>query len=678
MNSRLIRPIRDFRKEALDHFKTKTAAKSLLSENTATWGSELLALLYKQHPWLGTYQVNLQVEGTDDSRGYQYGLFMVSPHQDQPSPMGAPRGGNEMVSPAQQPQQPDPAEIIRIPVIVEANKVFPFDLCILPSGEFTICSETRVSAALFDSSTFAPVDPAVVQAGAKPGSNDSAGGFGADVPGDAYTGRSGPDGAMGYIGKRASVDLNALGISQEQVTAFLTKVANDEHLAHQARHEDTFKQAVVKIGHIEAPKTKQASINPDVVGVHKINGGYEVMQLQADGLAFRADRVGNEEANFSPKVKQAAINGELVLVTKNTETLLEVNTDDTAEVITKTASAILTNRHGSNCRGLVLSGVNTLQGETTDSFIVIGEHGSTYQPRVAGFQVKEASPDLTKIASDFRGEGFLHIDDTVYEPIEISNVVSWGDKVVYHADHPIDGRVLLEKTARVQKLVQAGPNRYLIPERARFSQLSGQMKYMSDPTGMSKIASRHDHLNTVKLSHEENGFFKLAGRNVEGLSDLHLVTEHAVMAVCALGDTAEGAKEKVAKASEEGLVRFIAKNKITSVKEKVASPGALTQVVAKAIQVDLVKEASVLGQSDSVDAVLSLGFITPENIDGYIDSVPELEEALSRLCELLLGVRLGLSEVPEKAVSSAVQGLDKAITGLKKLQIRQGTEAAIE
>ena len=95
---------------------------------------------------------------------------------------------------------------------------------------------------------------------------------------------------------------------------------------------------------------------------------------------------------------------------------------------------------------------------------------------------------------------------------------------------------------------------------------------------------------------------------------------------------------------------------------------------ASAVSLDLVKEAAALAsdaEQDTVDAVLSLNFITPENIQGYFNGLPELESAVTRLAELVIGVRLGLKDVPEAAVTAALSGLDRTIDGLKKLQMRQ-------
>ena len=74
------------------HFE-KVAAKFLLGDNPSTYPSELIAHLYKQHPYLGKYQVNISVQGQDESQGYMYGVFLVSQPTDVPPPDGTQQMG---------------------------------------------------------------------------------------------------------------------------------------------------------------------------------------------------------------------------------------------------------------------------------------------------------------------------------------------------------------------------------------------------------------------------------------------------------------------------------------------------------------------------------------------------------------------------------------------------------
>ena len=90
------------------------------------------------------------------------------------------------------------------------------------------------------------------------------------------------------------------------------------------------------------------------------------------------------------------------------------------------------------------------------------------------------------------------------------------------------------------------------------------------------------------------------------------------------------------------------------------------------LRVNLIKEAASLPSSgDTVNSVLSLSFLTPENVDSYVDAIPEYEATLSKLCELLVAVRLGLPDVPESAVLSSIKGLSAALEGFKLLSERR-------
>ena len=88
------------------------------------------------------------------------------------------------------------------------------------------------------------------------------------------------------------------------------------------------------------------------------------------------------------------------------------------------------------------------------------------------------------------------------------------------------------------------------------------------------------------------------------------------------------------------------------------------------------KEAAVLPDVMTVDAVLSLGFINSENVRMYASRTPYLEKCLSMVCELLLGARIGLTEISEFAAARCARALDETIQGLKALALRDVREGA--
>lgn len=67
----------------------------------------------------------------------------------------------------------------------------------------------------------------------------------------------------------------------------------------------------------------------------------------------------------------------------------------------------------------------------------------------------------------------------------------------------------------------------------------------------------------------------------------------------------------------------------------------------------------------AVDAVLSLGFLNPENIATFVGYLPTLDEAQHRLCELLIAARLGLRELSEGSLERAIRALEDVVQGLR-------------
>jgi hypothetical protein len=82
-------------------------------------------------------------------------------------------------------------------------------------------------------------------------------------------------------------------------------------------------------------------------------------------------------------------------------------------------------------------------------------------------------------------------------------------------------------------------------------------------------------------------------------------------------------------------------------------------------QPHLIKEAASIPDPTTVDTVLSLGFVNPDNLMNYVSYLPDMDDVQSKLCELLFGVRLGVSNVPQSALERAVRSLEEVIEGLK-------------
>lgn len=80
------------------------------------------------------------------------------------------------------------------------------------------------------------------------------------------------------------------------------------------------------------------------------------------------------------------------------------------------------------------------------------------------------------------------------------------------------------------------------------------------------------------------------------------------------------------------------------------------------------KTAASMVDVDSVDAVLALNFVNPENVSTFLENLPALEKAATKLASLVLATQLGLQSVSKTAAVRAMFALEDVITGLKSLQ----------
>jgi len=647
----------------------KTAARFNLSDNPNTYPSELIAHLYKQHPYLGKYKVNMTIEGKDESMGYMYGVFLVSHADETPPEMGTARMGETDRSADETAEKESQ---LRVPIIVENKKAYSFDVFITADGKFMPLNEQRVASALFDPSPYALAP----KSEARPIAGASANFAPAD-PSRAHGGGAGAYSDFSGEVKQASVlDKVAAVVPSGEIDAFLTKVASDRSLLDALRLNSHFEDALKRLAIISNDSlAKTAAIEDpieagDPVVITKTPGGYSVKTASADGFAPKETSIPNEVGERLPlDIRQGIVdNGAVLLVNQDNATLLGVEKTAGLEVIAESGVYSVMTKAGKAERAAVVCGMSSLDGRELDMCLVVGPSGAALQEKVAGVRCGDINLDRLDGGLP-SGEGIFVFKTagTVSEPLEIKHTINTRGGTTYIYDHPLSGRGEI-KTASVTRPVIVSDNQYLIPEDSVFVPLTFGSGYASDTIQIDKIASRADLMMRVRLV-GDGSEFSLYGRPVfdktAGLSKAD-----ALLVLGALGDTYPGAMTKLSMAEDGKSVEFVARAKLNAPRRITREADEVSNKIAQAIRADLTKEAAVLTNTDTVDSVLSLNFITPENIQGYVDAIPDIEAAGSRLAELLVGVRLGLSDVPETAVSSALRGIERALQGLKKLQMR--------
>tara|TARA_Y100000114_G_C11764016_1_gene332044 strand:- start:11973 stop:13931 length:1959 start_codon:yes stop_codon:yes gene_type:complete len=634
----------------------KVAAKILLGDNPATYPSELIANLYKQHPYLGKYQVNISIEGQDPSMGYMYGVFMVTHASDVPPEPGVKRMG-EVISQGQA-QAPDPAKAIRIPIIVENKRAYSFDVFISPDGRFMPLNESRVSSALFDTSPFAvaPKPNPAQAASASP-----------SMP----QGSQGRDAPMNATTKMASALFS--NIDRDDVKNFVEDISKQEDLKNAYDINPVFSESLHRMvaGSTVKHSVKTASAPEEFSSavISKTSGGF-IIKTSSALSAGRTVKVSNKEAQLALPVEirqQVIKTGSALMVPDGNEGLPFIEDTEGLSIADKSGVYAVMTKTGSSQRAAVITEVTRIDGTTSDACLVVGKSGASYQEKVAGVRCGDVETASLE-GQEPKGEGVFIFKSAgiVMEPVEVLHTIYEGDQTTFAYTHPLRGLGHL-KVASVNKVVSVDDSTQLIPDDFAFIPLSFGVRYSDDATAMNKIASRNARINTVSLIGNGGEFSFRGGRiDEEALSNLSM--DDTLLALSDMGDTADGAYEKIAMAASGKTAVFQA---TMPQKVKVAEADNSDAVeLTNLIKGNFVKEAATFTNAETVDAVLSLNFITPENVAGYIDSIPTFEESTSKLAELLIGVRLGLSDVPEAAVSSALGGMERAITGLKKLQVR--------
>lgn len=91
-------------------------------------------------------------------------------------------------------------------------------------------------------------------------------------------------------------------------------------------------------------------------------------------------------------------------------------------------------------------------------------------------------------------------------------------------------------------------------------------------------------------------------------------------------------------------------------------------LLKEAMALEMHKEAKALVGVDSLDTLLSIGFINPENIQDFVDCIPDLEETQSKLSSLVFATQLGLQSVPKTAAIRAMNSLEDVLKGLRGLK----------
>ena len=435
----------------------------------------------------------------------------------------------------------------------------------------------------------------------------------------------------------------------------------------------------------------------DVVQIRPHRYGY-ILKVSAapQGMAPQEQQITRQEAQqaFPPEaLQQADQQGAATLTGVDAPAVDPLA--ETPEQITKSGLyKVFEVGTGKQFVGYVVPGLfDPLSGATTPtSLFTNGNQYAMSQEPMMGIMLAQA-PSLPS-SDTIRGLGvFYKTENTAIMatvPYTVLGQVTTPEGETYFSAQDQMGQELqISMGQGLKRPIASGPGSIVIPDSFSFMALDNPIQIGAGQGGMGaanpnqpmKMASAGSMLRVRAW----DDAVELTGGAVEKIgSGMHSPVD-AVFWMAAAGIPQQVSSEIIKISSSKGRpVELFGVQKLSSKADEI---GTLRSKVAASLAVEdlpkpqpLLMEAVMLSKeadsgsvaSQTVDAVLSLNFINRENINTFLENLPQLEEAASKLAELNLAVDLGLSGVPSNVVNRAMASLETVIdrlNGLKQYEV---------
>jgi len=696
----------------LDHVHklsfTKLAMPVKLSDDPSAWQREIASELFKQLPFLGDYAVNVILERVDAEHGYAFGSAIVTNKSQAPEPE----------------QQELPS--LRIPIIVKERMMMPLDVFMDGKGIFPL-SPTRIRERLFRTETFEtttrkPSDRGLVDQLYPPMRTNyglgSSGGVGvggdgmgkmasmvkkkqaggADIwhPGrtDAESGRQMMIASMKSdaprFAKIALIEAIAPTVPEVEADEFVNSITKDEALKVTAAGNPAFQKLAFSIAgakRVSFEKTAEAlveSIRPTVVQLTKLaSGNFKVKYANAGAFSPQEGEVPPEAAAQmagTDKVVEMQPGGTVTVSTnKAQKTSL---TEDKVEQIHDFGIWKVQNM---NTNERLIGHVIPLMDfdmHPLDMYLFTDGGSYSVQDEIAGTRVGH-DVDLP-FADKPEGTGvFVHVDADVARallPMTLQNSAQTPEGTVqYHGETMFGEPVVLTPTPGLQAIAPLGEMEYGIPDSLRWLPLIDPPVFLAkQPLDIEQVADAQAAPGAIDVGSTGKGEFSMEGQPLKKLAKdqkQFLKTADAEFLLVGMGMNQFSAREALSQAEKFGHIKVAGLKTITPLdylhKEMMKKAADALSQFPYGLRRNLVKEASVLDDTETADKVLSMNFINPENVGIFASYLPDLDKASSKLAEMLLATRLGLKQIDEGAVERSMKNLEQVIEGLKALQQRE-------
>lgn len=650
----------------------KLGYEARLSEEVNNWPQEILDELYRQAPFTSDYTPKVVLRTVDQDRRYALGhvellnKLAINPRDDK-TPEGL-RGQQKVI----------------LPVIVKEGKLLPMDL-FLHSGVAEPLVEERLRKAIFRPTLFEaikkrPGDVSLIEQLYPP---HRAGGH----AGGPLVSAAGSAGIRTASAKAEFLMDEILpSIKTAHIEQLEQRMDSDPSLRAALLNNEAVKPFLLKLGMkmVEGDQSGRAyfekvahSIKPTVVQIQRIQGGFRIKTAAPQALIPTADDVDRPTA-------VGTLGGDLVnrvetdgTVTLTSQPAVKETMEDIVVKVVNEFGIYKVRTVGTNKElvGWVFPKVMDLGGELLPLAAFSNGSESAMQENIAGVPIDRATdiidapPDGHGVFYFTRGSGA-----TALVPVTVRSETEMDGQKAFICVTVLGDGITIKMVEGLKTIEKLDEGTVCIPEECGFMPLPNNVELVSVPDDFTKTGEAMTWKEQVRIS-TDGLLYKFNGHEIDKLAGVmetdFLEKDDAVFLGAVLGQEPEKLAHDLDMMRGKGEYHIDVKVRpVDPFKDKYAmAKTAAAEQLSKlpSIRADLLKEAAPLEDPGSVDKVLSLGFVNPENIMVFASYVPEFENTIKKLSELLMASRLGLSAVDEGALQKSLVHMDKVVAGLRNL-----------
>lgn len=426
----------------------------------------------------------------------------------------------------------------------------------------------------------------------------------------------------------------------------------------------------------------------NVIQIKPSGYGYTIKTSQApEGMAPQEQQVSAPEAEAAgvpPEAMQAADQQGAATMT-DVQAQPDPMTEQAQPAMTFGTYKVTNAANGRQVVGFVIPGLfDPMQGQPTPMSLFTTGNSYALQPEIMGvmtgisFNLPEANPP--------RGMGIFYKTDgktlIATVPYTIISEVTVEGRTYYSVQTQEGAPMQMVMSEGIQRPVASSETEIAMPMDFKFLPLDNPIQVAGGQDMMKAAqAGAWDSMAEIRAW---PGGVKLGGPVFEKLGSGEHDWADGLFWLAASGLQQNQAVPVLEKAAHTGeVIRLFGLNALSSrqdwieesVKEASAEINALSGILPN--KINLLKEAAAIGMDKeasamvgtaTVDSILALNFLNPENVATYAEFIPQLKESAEKLAELVLACQLGLNNVSKTAAVRAMFGIETVVEGLLSLK----------